>query len=99
MSTIKSYIYYIEFKDGSNETMNKFMLQSAIDNIFDTVSKIVKRYRLHSNIKKVYNMTLYTEEHNISAKDYIKHYSDLSENEYGIDIIDDFDIEIINMLN
>jgi len=99
MSKIKSYIYYIEYKDGSDGTMNYFMLKSAIDNIFDNVSKIVKRYRLHNQPKQVYNMTLYTDEENISAKDYIKHYSELSEYEYGADLIDKFDIELINMFN
>ena len=99
MSKIKSFIYYIEYKDGSDETMAYFKLKSEIDNIFDTVSKIVKQYRLQSQPKKVYNMTLYTDEQRISAKDYIKHYSELHEYEYGTDLIDGFDIELINMFN
>lgn len=99
MSKIKSFIYYIEYKDGSDETMNYFMLKSAINNIFDTVSKIVKQYRLYNQTKKVFNMTLYTDEHNILAKDYIKHYSELPEYEYGTDLLDEFDIELINMFN
>jgi hypothetical protein len=99
MSKIKSYKYYIEYKDGSDETMNYFKLKSEIDNIFDTISKIVKQYRLHNNSKKVYNMTLYTDEYTILAKDYIKHYSELPEYAYGADLIDDFDIELINMFN
>lgn len=99
MSKIKSFIYYIEYKDGSDDTMAYFKLKSEIDNIFDTVSKIVKQYKLQSQPKKVYNMTLYTDEVNILAKDYIKHYSELSEYEYGADLIDEFDIELINMFN
>jgi hypothetical protein len=42
MSKIKSYIYYIEYKDGSDETMNQFMLQSVIDNIFDNFLKLLR---------------------------------------------------------
>jgi hypothetical protein len=99
MSKIKSYTYYIEYKDGSDDTMNYFKLKSEIDNIFDTISKIVKQYRLHNNSKKVYNMTLYTDEYAILAKDYIRHYSELPEYAYGADLIDDFDIELINMFN
>ena len=41
MSKVKSYLYYIEYKDGSDDTMNQVMLESAVDNIFDNVSKIV----------------------------------------------------------
>ena len=52
MSKIKSYIYYIEYKDGSDETMNQFMLQSVIDNIFDNFFKIVKKYWLHDQEKR-----------------------------------------------
>ena len=35
MSKVKSFIYYIEYKDGSNETMNKNTLESLVDNEFD----------------------------------------------------------------
>ena len=102
MSKIKSYTYYIETKDGTSETMNIHLLKSVIDTIFenfDNLNKIVKQYRLHNNPKKIYNMTLFTDMHNISAKDYIRHYSELCEHEYGADLIDEFDIELINMFN
>jgi hypothetical protein len=99
MSKIKCYTYYIETKDGTNETMNQYLLKSVVDDIFDNVSKIIKQYRLENNSKKIYNMTLFTDEHDISSSDYIKHYSDLSERDYGADILDDFDIELINMFN
>jgi hypothetical protein len=99
MSKIKSYTYYIETKDGTNETMNQYLLKSVVDDIFDNVSKIIKQYRLQNNPKKIYNMTLFTDTYNISSSDYIKHYSDLPEDKYGSDILDDFDIELINMFN
>ena len=41
-------------------------------------------------------MTLFTDAYNISAKDYIRHYSELCEHEYGADLIDEFDIESLS---
>ena len=99
MSLIHSYLYSIEYKNGSNETMPFYKLKVVVDDIFDNVSKIIKQYRLQNNPKKIYNMTLFTDTHDISSSDYIKHYSDLPEDKYGSDILDDFDIELINMFN
>ena len=99
MSQIKSCLYFIEFKDGTEETMNRVMLESAIDNIFDNIIKIVKRYRLQDNLNKTYNMTLFTVDHCISADDYIEHYRDLSKDKYGANVLDDFDVEIITLFN
>lgn len=99
MSTIKSCLYFIEFKDGTEETMNQVMLESAIDNIFDNVIKIVKRYRLQDNLNKTYYMTLFTADHCISTSDYIEHYRDLSKEKYGAHVLDDFDVEIITLFN
>ncbi len=99
MSLIHSCLYYIEYKNGSNEKMPYNKLKAVVDDIFDNVSKIIKQYRLQNNPKKIYNMTLFTDTHDISSSDYIKHYSDLSERDYGADILDDFDIELINMFN
>ena len=52
MSKISSYLYIIEFKDGDEQKMSKKGLEQSVDDIFDTVSKIVKQYRLHSEPKK-----------------------------------------------
>ena len=52
MSRMKSCLYLIEYKNGDEDTMNQVMLEACIDNIFDTISKIVKQYRLHSELKK-----------------------------------------------
>lgn len=100
MSKISNYVYLIEFKDGDEKTMNKSTLAASIDDIFNDVSKIVKRYRLQNEAKKThYHMTLFTEDHNISASDYLDHYRNLPRDKYGDKVLDDFDIEIINMFN
>ena len=100
MSTLKSCLYYIEYKNGDDaETMNQVMLEACIDNIFDTVSKIVKQYRLHNNPKKKYNMTLFTDEHTFTAEEYVEHYRNMPKETWGQDFLEDFDIEIITMFN
>ena len=100
MSRMKSCLYLIEYKNGDDsETMNQVMLEACIDNIFDTVSKIVKQYRLHNNPKKKYNMTLFTDEHSFTAEEYIQHYRNMPKEEWGQDFLEDFDIEIITMFN
>ena len=110
MSKVKSFLYYIEYKDGSDETMNKNTLESLVDNEFDSIfnkiKKIVKEYRLQGESKKIYRMTLFTVDHDFSASDYIEHYQALrddkdkdKENEYGTDFLSEFDIELISMFN
>ena len=99
MSKISSYIYLVEYKNGGDEKMSKEMLEKSVDNIFDNVSKIVKQYKLQNNPKKKINMTLFTDEHNISASDYVKHYRSMSKEEWGQNFLDDFDIEMIYMFN
>ena len=44
MAQIKSYKYLIEYKDGSDDVLCKELLEESIDDIFDSVSKIVKKY-------------------------------------------------------
>ena len=99
MSKISSYIYLVEYKNGDDEKMSKEMLEKSVDNIFDNVSKIVKQYSLQDNPKKKINMTLFTDEHTISASDYVKHYRNIPKDIYGYKVLDDFDIEIIYMFN
>ena len=43
MSKVKSYLYYIEYKDGSDETMNKNTLESLVDNEFDSIFNKIKK--------------------------------------------------------
>jgi hypothetical protein len=99
MSKISSYLYIIEFKDGHEKTMSKKSLEQSVDDIFNEVSKIVKQYKLHSEPKKKYNMTLFTDEHNFTSEEYIEHYRDMPKEVWGQDFLEDFDIEIINMFN
>jgi hypothetical protein len=99
MSKVKSYLYIIEFKDGDEKTMTKESLEQSVDDIFNEVSKIVKQYKLHSEPKKKYNMTLFTDEHNFTSEEYIEHYRDMPKEVWGQDFLEDFDIEIINMFN
>ena len=99
MSKIKTCLYLIEFKDGRNDTMNKEMIEASVDDIFNDISKIIKRYRLYDNTKQAYYMTLFSQDHNISANDYIEHYSNLPKDKYGAYLLDKFDIEIIRMFN
>jgi len=99
MSKVKSYLYIIEFKDGDEKTMSKKSLEQSVDDIFNEVSKIVKQYKLHSEPKKKYNMTLFTDEHNFTSEEYIEHYRDIPKEVWGQDFLEDFDIEIINMFN
>jgi hypothetical protein len=104
MAQIKSYVYLIDFKDGSeSDTLTKKELEDSVDDMYDNISKIVKQYRLHphhnDNGKKKINMTLYLETENFSATEYIEHYKSLSKDEYGANFLSDFDIEIINMFN
>jgi hypothetical protein len=99
MSRVKSYLYIIEFKDGDEKIMSKESLEQSVDDIFNEVSKIVKQYRLHSEPKKKYNMTLFTDEHNFTSEEYTEHYRDMPKEVWGQDFLEDFDIEIINMFN
>ena len=102
MAQIGSYVYLIDFKDGSEqEVLTKKELQDAVDNMYNNISKIIKQYKLdsgHGRKKKV-NMTLYLETENFSASEYIDHYKSLSKQEYGCNFLSDFDIELINMFN
>ena len=99
MSKISSYIYLVEYKNGGDEKMSKEILEKSVDNIFDNVSKIVKQYKLQNNPKKKINMTLFTDEHTISASDYVEYYRNIPKDIYGYKVLDDFDIEIIYMFN
>jgi hypothetical protein len=101
MAQITSYVYLIDFKDGSESvSMTKSELENSVDDMYNNISKIVKQYRLKDVIKKKFNLTLYLEtDETISSNDYIEHYRNLSKTEYGVNFLSNFDIEIINMFN
>ena len=53
MAQIGSYVYLIDFKDGSEqEVLTKKELQDTVDDIYENVSKIIKQYKLQNNGKK-----------------------------------------------
>jgi hypothetical protein len=99
MSKLKSSLYCIDYKNGYYDEMSKEMLEESLDDIFNDISKIVKQYRLQNKPKQRYCMTLFTDEHNFTAEEYIEHYNNMPKEEWGQDFLDDFDIEIIQMFN
>jgi hypothetical protein len=99
MAQIKSYKYLIEYKDGSDDVLTKEELEECIDEIFDDVALIIKKFKLHNNNKIVYRMTLFTINENFSSNEYIEHYRNLPKERYGCNFLSKYDIEIIEMFN
>jgi len=99
MSNVKSFEYYIEYKNGDEEIMEKSELETQVDDIYDKVIKIVKKYKLHGESNKKICMTLYTVDHTFSAEEYIEHYQSMPKDVYGSNFLSDFDIELITMFN
>ena len=99
MAQIKSYKYLIEYKDGTDDVLTKEELEKYIDEIFDDVAIIIKKFKLNNNNKIAYNMTLFTINENFSSNDYIEHYRSLPKEKYGCNFLSKYDIEIIEMFN
>jgi hypothetical protein len=99
MAQIKSYKYLIEYKDGSDDVLTKEELEECIDEIFDDVAVIIKKFKLHNNNKIAYRMTLFTINENFTSYEYIEHYRNLSKERYGCNFLSKYDIEIIEMFN
>jgi hypothetical protein len=109
MSKVKSFMYYIEYKNGNQEIMDKSTLETEVDNNFDkffkSVGKIEKKYKLHDGFnlyncfKKKICLTLFTMDYTFSPYEYIEHYRGLPKEVYGVDFLSDFDIEMITMFN
>ena len=99
MAQIKSYKYLIEYKDGSDDVLTKEELEECIDEIFDDVALIIKKFKLHNNNKIVYRMTLFTVNENFTSYEYIEHYRNLPKERYGCNFLSKYDIEIIEMFN
>jgi hypothetical protein len=99
MAKIKSYKYLIEYKDGSDDVLTKEELEECIDEIFDDVALIIKKFKLQNNNKIAYKMTLFTINENFSSNDYIEHYRNLPKEKYGCNFLSKYDIEIIEMFN
>jgi hypothetical protein len=99
MAQIKSYKYLIEYKDDSEDVFTKEELEKCIDDIYDDVSLIIKKYKLQNNNKIAYKMTLFTTNENFTSYDYIEHYKNLPKEKYGYNFLSNYDIEIIKMFN
>ena len=99
MAQIKSYKYLIEYKDGSDDVLTKEELEKCIDEIFDDVALIIKKFKLHNNNKIAYKMTLFTVNENFTSYEYIEHYRNLPKERYGCNFLSKYDIEIIEMFN
>ena len=99
MAQIKSYKYLIEYKDGSEDVLTKEELEECIDEIFDDVVLIIKKFKLHNNNKIAYKMTLFTVNENFTSYEYIEHYRNLPKEKYGCNFLSKYDIEIIEMFN
>ena len=99
MAQIKSYKYLIEYKDGSDDVLTKEELEECIDEIFDDVAVIIKKFKLHNNNKIAYRMTLFTINENFTSNEYIEHYRNLPKERYGCNFLSKYDIEIIEMFN
>ncbi len=99
MAQIKSYKYLIEYKDGSDDVLTKEELEECIDEIFDDVALIIKKFKLHNNNKIAYRMTLFTINENFTSYEYIEHYRNLPKEKYGCNFLSKYDIEIIEMFN
>lgn len=96
-------MYYIEYKNGNEEIMDKDALETKVDNHFDDffnkVSRIVKKYWLNDENRKKICMTLFTVDHTFSPYEYIEHYRSLSKEVYGADFLSEFDTDMITMFN
>jgi hypothetical protein len=99
MAQIKSYKYLIDNKDGSDDVLTKEELEECIDEIFDDVALIIKKFKLHNNNKIEYKMTLFTINENFTSYEYIEHYKNLPKEKYGCNFLSKYDIEIIEMFN
>jgi len=100
MSKIKNIIYLIEYKNGYSDEMNKEVLEESVDDIFNDVHSIIKRYRLENETKKTYyRITLFSCDHEFTSEEYIEHYRSMPKHIYGVNFLDDFDIEIIQKFN
>ena len=99
MAQIKSYKYLIEYKVGSDDVLTKEELEKCIDEIFDDVALIIKKFKLHNNNKIAYKMTLFTVNENFTSYEYIEHYRNLPKERYGCNFLSKYDIEIIEMFN
>ena len=76
--------------DAHRETLREF-IQTFDDLTHDEIAKIEKKYKWNG---KSYSCTLYTNDEEFGAEEYITHYRALGK-QYGHTFLTEFDIEII----
>ena len=92
MLYMESPTYIITYTNRRTTQESKRELEKTIDDLVDEeVAKIVKEYRFGS---KIYACTLYTNEQEFGAEEYITHYRALGK-QYGHDFLTGFDMMII----
>lgn len=89
---MESPTYIITYTNRRTTHETKRELEKRIDDLVDEeVAKIVKEYRFG---RKIYACTLYTNEQEFGAEEYITHYCGLGK-QYGHDFLTGFDMMII----
>jgi hypothetical protein len=89
---MESPTYIITYTNGRKTHESKRELEKTIDDLVDEeVAKIVKEYKFG---RKIYVCTLYTNEQEFGAEEYITHYRALGK-QYGHDFLTGFDMMVI----
>jgi hypothetical protein len=92
MLYMESPTYIITYTNGRKTHESKRELEKTIDDLVDEeVAKIVKEYKFG---RKIYVCTLYTNEQEFGAEEYITHYRALGK-QYGHDFLTGFDMMVI----
>lgn len=89
---MESPSYKITYTNGDahRESLREF-IQTLDDLTHDEIAKIEKKYKWNG---KSYSCTLYTNDEEFGAEEYITHYRALGK-QYGHTFLTEFDIEII----
>jgi len=89
---MENIIYKVVSKDGSIIRESKRDFERMLDDLeHDEISKIVKEYKYGG---KTYRATLFTDEMEFGAEEYISHYREMGK-KYGHEFIFGFDMNII----
>jgi len=93
---MENITYNVTAIDGSILRESKRDFERMLDDlIHDKIVKIVKEYKYGG---KIYRATLFTNEEEFSAEDYISHYKAMGK-KYGHEFIFGFDMEIIRQFS
>jgi hypothetical protein len=91
-TALQSQAYKITYTNGDahRESLREF-IQTFDDLTHDEIAKIEKKYKWNG---KSYSCTLYTNDEEFGAEEYITHYRALGK-QYGHTLLTEFDMEII----